>query len=848
MNPKIPMRKLLFKMLAAGCLFSASAQAGTHSFFFNGPTDPTADGTLTVYRGGDNPTVTAEAGVWISGQGGLGTGDSGGSPFDTNAVNQATNGYFSITDDFGHRAAIVFDDFDAGLVIQAFTFTMDVRVGGGSTSPADGFSISFARSTDPVLSLTNGNGFASSEDGSAADAPEEGTTTGLAIAFDAFPNGGADIVALTIRVDNTVITNIPMPTLNGASNDITSLQTGDNLAGLGDLAWEPLFVQLTTNGLLNVAYKGSTLLTNFPVSFAASSGRLILAGRTGGFFEFQQVDNINIVTVPATSPAVGPAVAAASDKGFSITIQDSGAAMPTPSTLTVKLDGTNVVSSGLSVGPGTTSISKVGGVTTISYQQSAVFVSASTHSVEVIFSGTGFSGTVDQIRSFTAPTFVTLPLGLMTPVGSGDASKPGFKVRVFQVPNNLNWANGWQNMVQFDEQQIAGLINSNTAAGAAAVNLADLSLFTDNGYYDETNVINYSDNGNQGSFVPDGQLPGLPPVGSTSGFDDTVYEFTTFLEFPSAGLYTMGVQSDDGFRVTVGDRTGPDIGVRVLAPASVAGRYDGVPDAISYGEGFGGTLPSTPIIANAVLCDPSWPTSMPNNASALAGKIALIHRDPSGGVATHAIWAQAAGAIAVVVIDQDDQGQAGRLPGIWGGAAAVTVPVVMMEYKGGTNVYSLATTNANSPVIMSIGDDSSLRVSEFSGGRGAGAPTTFGVNVIQPGVYPLRMMYENGGGNASVEWWTKDATNGLVLINDLSSTNSVRLKAFRARSVTSGTAHMNPVVVSGNNVIISWTGEGELEEAFAVNGPWTKCPYQSNPATIPTNIPLNATFFRVRQY
>src|ERR1700686_1150305 len=111
MNPKIPMRKLLFKILAAGCLVSASAQAGTHSFFFNGPTDPTADGTLTVYRGGDNPTVAAEAGVWISGQGGLGGLDSGGSPFDTNAVNQATNGYFSITDDFGHRAAIVFDDF-----------------------------------------------------------------------------------------------------------------------------------------------------------------------------------------------------------------------------------------------------------------------------------------------------------------------------------------------------------------------------------------------------------------------------------------------------------------------------------------------------------------------------------------------------------------------------------------------------------------------------------------------------------------------------------------------------------------------------------------------------------------
>jgi len=49
-------------------------------------------------------------------------------------------------------------------------------------------------------------------------------------------------------------------------------------------------------------------------------------------------------------------------------------------------------------------------------------------------------------------------------------------------------------------------------------------------------------------------------------------------------------------------------------------------------------------------------------------------------------------------------------------------------------------------------------------------------------------------------------------------------------------------------VIISWTGEGELWEAYSLTGPWFKSTYQSNPsAVVPT--PLIADrFFRVRMY
>ena len=44
------------------------------------------------------------------------------------------------------RGAVVFADFDNGAIIKAFTFDADVRIGNGTAQPADGFSISYARS------------------------------------------------------------------------------------------------------------------------------------------------------------------------------------------------------------------------------------------------------------------------------------------------------------------------------------------------------------------------------------------------------------------------------------------------------------------------------------------------------------------------------------------------------------------------------------------------------------------------------------------------------------------------------------------------------------------------------
>ena len=65
----------------------------------------------------------------------------------------ATDGYLSITDaKGGQRATVVFDDLDKGLVVKAFTFECDLRIGGGTAQPADGFSLNYVRANDPLAS------------------------------------------------------------------------------------------------------------------------------------------------------------------------------------------------------------------------------------------------------------------------------------------------------------------------------------------------------------------------------------------------------------------------------------------------------------------------------------------------------------------------------------------------------------------------------------------------------------------------------------------------------------------------------------------------------------------------
>jgi len=88
------------------------------------------------------------------------------------------------------------------------------------------------------------------------------------------------------------------------------------------------------------------------------------------------------------------------------------------------------------------------------------------------------------------------------------------------------------------------------------------------------------------------QLPGTP--GITMDTHDVAAWFDSFVVFPTAGFYEMGVGSDDGFRLSEGiglkrqvlHVTGTGIDTDVAAVVSTT----------NYGNpGFGATLPQTPI-------------------------------------------------------------------------------------------------------------------------------------------------------------------------------------------------------------------------------------------------------------
>ena len=208
-------------------------------------------------------------------------------------------GCLAITDAAGgQRTKIIFPDFDDGLIVKAFEFTMDVRVGNGTSGrPADGFSISYARAGDAVLTTSDVSGFS----GATEDLPEAGTRSGLVIGFDAWAGNTlpdqADLEGIIIRLDDVTVGSFPLPTRHGEIGDATSAQTaprGDTAETQGiidGLAWEEVAVKLDELGKLSVSRKGEALLDEFQTDFFPSPGRLVLAGRTGGANQITHVDN-----------------------------------------------------------------------------------------------------------------------------------------------------------------------------------------------------------------------------------------------------------------------------------------------------------------------------------------------------------------------------------------------------------------------------------------------------------------------------------------------------------------------------------------------------------------------------
>lgn len=134
-----------------------------------------------------------------------------------------------------------------------------------------------------------------------------------------------------------------------------------------------------------------------------------------------------------------------------------------------------------------------------------------------------------------------------------------------------------------------------------------------------------------------------------------------------------------------------------------------------------------------------------------------------------------------------------------------------------------------------------VTLGQFDGGRGA-SDTIFTFLVQSAGVYPIRTIYQEGGGGANIEIFSVKADGSKVLLNDVENGGYA---AYRVGVAPDKTAKPKLSVVHNANGTVTVTFEGTLEVANKVEGPYTALPGVASPLTVPAD--QAAQFARARR-
>ena len=484
------------------------------------------------------------------------------------------------------------------------------------------------------------------------------------------------------------------------------------------------------------------------------------------------------------------------------------------------------------------SIEKTDANTTVRYA-AGLLPALTDHSYQIAFSDNGTPVTTKTNRfRFKVADYLTLPASSASPLGSEDITKPGFNVRVYQVPTLASDPAPIQPNLEDSIELAEGVM-----AGLVGGNVADLSgAGTGNTYFVPDTVHWVNSSGTSPNFPDPLPFPGIP--GTLATEESFVHEVLTFVRFPASGYYQLGVNNNDHFRLSVG---GAGVqALRLLAPTNTAIPCVAIATNITQLQ-FGGSLPLTPLIAPVIYATPSGnPEDSCNLATntALAGKIALLDAGTNCTADVPALQAQLAGAVAVLATTPGDVGYPFRLNDI---NLGITIPVLVVAENFGASLLKSYLTNGT-PVTAMILGDAHPRIAEWDAPKGFGnVDVLAGFAVPAPGVYPLRLIsghegVPGGGGAANLDWFSFKSDGSKVLVNDTSDPEALR--TFRTRNAGSA-PRLNPPTTADGSVTIGWTGVGLLEEATAVNGPWYLAPVQNNPQTLPATGQMK--FYRVRQ-
>lgn len=182
-------------------------------------------------------------------------------------------GYLKLTTSTpAQNGRAVLDDFTGGRPVTAFTATFKASIFGGAIPLADGFSFNLAPT--PAPGFIGGLG-------------EEGTTTGLAVSFDTYNNGGGEAPAVDVK-------------WNGALIGRTMFQASQN-PGVTDplVAQRNVRIQLYLNGTVDVVYGTNVLFNHLPTPYVPITGaQWVMGARTGGASDSHWIDDLRIEVPP----------------------------------------------------------------------------------------------------------------------------------------------------------------------------------------------------------------------------------------------------------------------------------------------------------------------------------------------------------------------------------------------------------------------------------------------------------------------------------------------------------------------------------------------------------------------
>jgi hypothetical protein len=441
-----------------------------------------------------------------------------------------------------------------------------------------------------------------------------------------------------------------------------------------------------------------------------------------------------------------------------------------------------------------------------------------------------------------------------------NTNQPGFALRLVQVDGKGSTGTTTiPTRIHVAEQILSGLWGTNSSL---RTNLND-GQYWDLAGTDRTNGtlnLNIPGQGAIGDFQPGGGFPeklfpGLPgaiqfPAVNGNPNNNFAAEFLAYVEFPTNGTYTLGVSSDDGFRLTRGFTPPASQGALVVnSPAGVSGAKPTVQNTFLTSYSLTSAVTGNLAIPNGISFLQGSTTNgegcvITDTPGTLNGKILLMYRSAFCSYAQQVANAAAAGAIGVVLVQNRPatEGLFPQEPGV--NPPTQPIPAVEIEQADGNALAAILATNGTVNITMTpmenlINPPADNNVmGQADVGKGA-SDVLFPVVVQQAGVYPLRLLHFQGGGGGNCEFFSVTGTNR-VLINDRASTNGPGPGGSGLRAwypITTLRA-----ALSGNNVVLTFSGT--LQSAPTVNGPWTDVVGATSPYTVTPNQPQQ--FYRAR--